>query len=59
MFADAARQHGNMAGRQQRYATTFHGHLNSYAVLVMNGALKDDERLRHDLVHQFSHGIYS
>jgi TetR/AcrR family transcriptional regulator len=59
MFQEAARQHGNMAGRHQRYATTFHGHLNSYAVLVMNGVLRDDDRLRHDLVHQFSHGIYS
>ncbi len=59
MFVEAARKHGNMAGRHQRYAVTFHGHLNSCAVLVMNGVLVNDDRLRHDVVQQFSYGIYS
>ncbi|MNR95571.1 HTH-type transcriptional repressor KstR2 [compost metagenome] len=59
MFLAASRDHGNMRGRHARYATTFHGHLNSSVVLVMNGTLTDDDRLRHDVVHQFSHGIYS
>jgi len=59
MFLAASRDHGNMRGRHARYATTFHGHLNSSAALVMNGTLTEDDRLRHDVVHQFSHGIYS
>lgn len=59
MFLAASRDHGNMRGRHARYAITFHGHLNSSAVLVMNGILVDDDGLRHDVVHQFSHGIYS
>lgn len=59
MFLAASRDHGNMRGRHARYAVTFHGHLNSCAVLVMNGSLADGDRLRHDIVHQFSYGIYS
>ncbi len=59
MFLKAAQKHGNMAGRHQRYAVTFYGHLIACAVPVMDGALVDDDRLRHDIVHQFSYGIYS
>ncbi|MNT97673.1 hypothetical protein D3C72_2400480 [compost metagenome] len=59
MFEAASRDHGNMLGRHARYAFTFHGHLNACAVLVMNGVLVADDRMRHDIVHQFSHGIYS
>jgi TetR/AcrR family transcriptional regulator len=59
MFLKASQQHGNMRGRHQRYAFTFYGHCNSCAVLVMDGVIADDDRLRHDVVHQFSYGIYS
>ncbi len=59
MFREATRDHGNMAGRHQRYALTYLGHLNSCAVLVLNGMQEDGDRLRHEAMHQFSHGIYS
>jgi AcrR family transcriptional regulator len=59
MFEDAVRDHGNMRGRQRRYAYSFLGVLNGYAALVLGGQLVADDRLRRDVVHQFSHGIYS
>jgi AcrR family transcriptional regulator len=59
LFAAVARDHGNMRGRQQRYAHSFLGVLNSYAFLVLQGHLRPSERLAFDVVHQFSHGIYS
>src|SRR5262249_7054664 len=59
LFAAAARDHGNMRGRQERYAYSLLGVLNSYALLVLQGQLRPGARLAHDIVHQFSHGIYS
>jgi AcrR family transcriptional regulator len=59
MFEAAARNHGNMRGRQQRYTYSLLGILNSYALLVLQGHLQPSERLAFDVVHQFSHGIYS
>lgn len=59
MFAAAARDHGNMRGRQKLYTATFSGMLNTYIGLWLNGygPLEDDFLLR--MVHQFQHGIYS
>lgn len=59
LFARAACDHGNMRGRHRRYALTFAGALNAYAGLAINGLARADARARRELVHQFSHGIYS
>ena len=59
VFAAAAKDHGNLRGRQQRYAISFVGVLNSYIALQLDGEITITDRMRHDIVHQFSHGIYS
>jgi AcrR family transcriptional regulator len=59
MFAAAVHDHGNMRGRHRRYAVTLVGMINSYLALQLNGHQVITDRLRRDIVHQFSHGIYS
>jgi len=55
----AAKDHGNMRGRQRAYAATFLGMLNTYIALVLNGYAKLDDDLVRKAVHQFMHGIFS
>ncbi len=59
VFLEAARDHGNLRGRHRRYAFSLVGVLNSYIVLQLDGEITITDRLRRDIVHQFSHGIYS
>ncbi len=59
VFRLAARDHGNMRGRQQAYAATFSGMLNTYIGLALNGYTRLDDALLRQAVHQFQHGIYS
>ena len=59
VFAAAVKDHGNLRGRQRRYAVSLVGILNSYIALQLDGELTVTDRLRRDIVHQFSHGIYS
>lgn len=59
LFIKASHDHGNMRGRHQRYAWTFLGMINSYITLILNGQIQVTEQLSHQIVHQFSHGIYS
>ncbi len=59
VFAAAVKEHGNLRGRQRRYAVSLVGVLNSYIALQLDGEITITDRLRHDIVHQFSHGIYS
>lgn len=59
LFLKATRDHGNMRGRQRRYAVTLVGMINSYIALQLNERLVITDRIRRDIVHQFSHGIYS
>jgi AcrR family transcriptional regulator len=58
-FRRAAEDHGNMKGRQQAYAATFLGMLNTYISLGLNGLAKLDEATAKNAVHQFMHGIFS
>ena len=58
-FARAARDHGNMVGRQRAYALTFLGLLNTYAALLLNDRLQPDAALTRHAVRQFMHGIFS
>lgn len=59
MFAAASQDHGNMKGRQARYALTFLGMLNTLIGVSLNGFLDLSEELMFQSVHQFMHGIYS
>ncbi|HEY6418597.1 MAG TPA: TetR/AcrR family transcriptional regulator [Candidatus Binataceae bacterium] len=59
VFRKAVRQHGNMRGRHRRYAVSLVGMINSYVALQLNDHIVITDRLRRDIVHQFSHGIYS
>ncbi len=59
VFLEAAREHGSLRGRQRRYAFSLVGVLNSYIVLQLDGETVITDRMRRDIIHQFSHGIYS
>ncbi len=59
VFTAAVNEHGNLRGREKRYAVSLVGVLNSYIALQLDGEVIITDRLRHDIVHQFSHGIYS
>jgi AcrR family transcriptional regulator len=59
LFRDAARDHGNMAGRHPAYAATFLGMINTYIGIRLNGQLQLDHALIERAVHQFMHGILS
>jgi AcrR family transcriptional regulator len=59
LFLHAAARHGNMAGRQEWYAASFLGMINTYIVLALNDGLALSEPIVQQAVHQFSHGFYS
>jgi hypothetical protein len=59
MFVHAAREHGNMKGRQLLSAASFLGMINNCIGLYLNGSLRLDDGLVERCVHQFEHGIYS
>ncbi|HEX3053698.1 MAG TPA: helix-turn-helix domain-containing protein [Aggregatilineaceae bacterium] len=59
VFVQAVVNHGNMRGRQQRYAISFLGMINNYLSLWLNGYLEMSDKLIYDALHQFMHGIFS
>jgi AcrR family transcriptional regulator len=59
VFARAARDHGNMKGRQRAYAATFLGMINTYIGLALNGYADLTDELARRATHQFMHGIFS
>ncbi|MDR3249430.1 MAG: TetR/AcrR family transcriptional regulator [Treponema sp.] len=60
LFAAAARDHGNMKGRQHLYGETFFALLQSCGILALNGELSlTDKTIRYRIIHQFMHGIFS
>jgi TetR/AcrR family transcriptional regulator len=60
LFAAAAKDHGNMKGRQHLYGETFFALLQSCGILALNGELSlTDQAIRIRIIHQFMHGIFS
>jgi TetR/AcrR family transcriptional regulator len=59
LFFQAAEDHGNLRGRQSRYAAGFIGAVNAPILLFLNQGLALTEAVRHQTVHQFMHGIFS
>lgn len=59
IFINAAKDHGNMLGRHQRYASSFFGIINTYIGIAINGYAKLDDEMINNMIHQFMHGIFS
>ncbi|NLT73197.1 MAG: TetR/AcrR family transcriptional regulator [Chloroflexi bacterium] len=59
LFALAAADHGNMRGREQAYAATFLGMINTYTGLWLSDAFALGDDVIYRAVHQFMHGILS
>jgi TetR/AcrR family transcriptional regulator len=59
LFVWAARDHGNMRGRERTYAATLLGMIHTHIALALNRQLTLDDEIVRRAVHQFSHGIYS
>ena len=59
LFIEAAQDHGNMRGRHRRYAKTYLSLLDSVVSWQLAGDPPLSEPERRDIVHQFSHGLYS
>jgi TetR/AcrR family transcriptional regulator len=59
VFIQAAQDHGNLRGRQKRYASGFLGTINAMIGLNLEGELDLTEELVYLTVHQFLHGIFS
>lgn len=59
VFTEAAHDHGSLRGKHQLYAVSLVGALNSHISLQLDGVIMITDRQRRDILHQFSHGIYS
>lgn len=59
LFAEAAKDHGNMKGRQTAYAAAFIGTLHTHASLMLSGRGRPDPGKTRRIVHYFMHGIFS
>jgi len=59
LFINAAKDHGNMKGRQRAYAASFLGILNTYIALSLNGYAEFNDEMIYRIIHQFMHGIFS
>ncbi len=59
LFVWAARDHGNMRGRERTCAATLLGMIHTHVALALNRQGTLDDETVHRAVHQFSHGIYS
>ena len=59
LFQQAAQDHGNMHERHRQYATVFLSILNGYISLIFQQGVEVTEHTIWQVVHQFSHGIYS
>jgi TetR/AcrR family transcriptional regulator len=60
LFEAAALHHGNMRGRQQAYAVSFKGLVDTYIGIALQEQLPmpDGEQINR-ITHQFMHGIFS
>jgi len=58
-FVAAAKDHGNMKGRDLAYAASFVGTADAYVGLLLAGTLNPDKAFMRRVVHHFMHGIFS
>ena len=59
LFANAAKQHGNLSGKNDMLAVSFIGLLLIYATDALQGNRLLDEKTVYQIVHQFMYGIFS
>jgi TetR/AcrR family transcriptional regulator len=59
VFIQAAKSHGNLSGRHQRYAAGLLGMINAMIGLYLNNELALSDEIVYQSVHQFMHGIFS
>lgn len=59
VFAQAAKDHGNMRGRSKRYAITFLGMINAYITTYYYAQIALSEETVYVACKQFMHGIFS
>jgi TetR/AcrR family transcriptional regulator len=59
VFDQASENHGNLRGRQGRYAAGLLGTINAMIGLYLNDGLDLTDDLVYQMVHQFMHGIFS
>lgn len=59
MFFNAAKDHGNMKGRQHHFANSFLFFINGHISMIYNEGLTVDSQLVWNAVQQFSYGIYT
>ncbi len=58
-FLAASGDHGNMRGREREYTVSLLGVVFAYAVLRLENKLGHDPTRAHEIMRQFSYGIYS
>jgi AcrR family transcriptional regulator len=58
LFSEAARDDGHLLSCAQYHAVTLVGIINSYIALQLNDSAVITNRVRRDIVRQFSYGIY-
>ncbi|MDR3337526.1 MAG: TetR/AcrR family transcriptional regulator [Treponema sp.] len=59
LFEEASQDHGNMRNRQQMYAESFFGQIQTWALLAINDEINLTEELQFKIIHQYMHGIFS
>lgn len=59
LFVAAAKDHGNMKGRDLAYAASFVGTADAYVGLLLAGSLDPAEAMVRRVVHHYMHGIFS
>jgi TetR/AcrR family transcriptional regulator len=59
VFIQAAKDHGNLRGRHQRYTAGFLGEINAVIGLYLNETFELSNEVIYQTVHQFMYGIFS
>lgn len=59
MFSAASLDHGNMQGRSSVLSINFMSMCLTYATLVVEADFNMNDEMTHQVLHTFSHGIYS
>lgn len=59
LFANAAKQHGNLRGKSEMLAVSFISLLQIYATDALQGNQLLDEKTVYQIVHQFMYGIFA
>jgi AcrR family transcriptional regulator len=59
LFSEAAKDHGNMKGRDLAYAASLIGTADAFVGLLLAGSLDPTDAMVRRVVHHYMHGIFS